>query len=127
MFICVFICIKYFYTSELEGVTNSSNQGFLFILAAREELPKAPPPACRKLTTEELNKLKEREEATLRELRLFLRDILTKLAKDRRFTVFSRPVDPDEVGSWTVSIIEISFLNSSNFTLSQISNNHASF
>ncbi|GFT89929.1 ATPase family AAA domain-containing protein 2B [Trichonephila clavipes] len=65
--------------------------------ATLEELPKAPPPACRQLTPTELNKLRQREEATLRELRLFLRDILTKLAKDRRFTVFSRPVDPDEV------------------------------
>ncbi|CAL1262176.1 unnamed protein product [Larinioides sclopetarius] len=65
--------------------------------ATLEELPKAPPPACRQLTPAELNKLRQREEATLRELRLFLRDILTKLAKDRRFTVFSRPVDPAEV------------------------------
>ncbi|KAG8196814.1 hypothetical protein JTE90_027530 [Oedothorax gibbosus] len=61
------------------------------------ELPKAPPPVIRQLTDTELNKLREREEATLRELRLFLRDILNKLAKDRRFSVFSRPVDPDEV------------------------------
>ncbi|GIY05341.1 ATPase family AAA domain-containing protein 2B [Caerostris extrusa] len=40
--------------------------------ATLEELPKAPPPACRQLTA-------------------------TELTKDRRFTVFSRPVDPTEV------------------------------
>ncbi|XP_035213971.1 ATPase family AAA domain-containing protein 2-like isoform X2 [Stegodyphus dumicola] len=65
--------------------------------AVPEELPVAPPPVTRQLTAAELNKLRQKEEATLRELRLFLRDILTKLARDRRFSVFSRPVDPAEV------------------------------
>ncbi|XP_071042928.1 ATPase family AAA domain-containing protein 2 isoform X4 [Parasteatoda tepidariorum] len=62
-----------------------------------EELPLAPPPVIHKLTDNELQRLREKEEATLRELRLFLRDIVTKLARDRRFSVFSRPVDPEEV------------------------------
>ncbi|XP_054717398.1 LOW QUALITY PROTEIN: ATPase family AAA domain-containing protein 2-like [Uloborus diversus] len=66
--------------------------------AEEEILPVAPPlPVSRKLTAEELERLRQREEATLRELRVFLRDILTKLARDRRFSVFSRPVDPEEV------------------------------
>ncbi|KAL1469444.1 hypothetical protein MTO96_025053 [Rhipicephalus appendiculatus] len=47
-------------------------------------LPAAPPPEPRKLTPTELERLRQQEEATLRELRLFLRDILTKLMRDRR-------------------------------------------
>lgn len=62
-----------------------------------EDLPVAAPPPVRKLTAVELNKVRQREEATLRELRLFLRDILNKLVRDRRFAVFARPVDPAEV------------------------------
>lgn len=60
-------------------------------------LPVAPPPEPRKLTNVELRKLVEQEEATLRELRLFLREILNKLARDRRFAMFTKPVDPEEV------------------------------
>ena len=37
------------------------------------------------------------EEATLRELRLFLRDVLNKLGRDRKFSIFTKPVDEEEV------------------------------
>lgn len=60
-------------------------------------LPAAPPPEPRKLTPTELERLRQQEEATLRELRLFLRDILTKLMRDRRYTMFAKPVDASEV------------------------------
>ncbi|XP_077495990.1 ATPase family AAA domain-containing protein 2-like isoform X2 [Amblyomma americanum] len=60
-------------------------------------LPAAPPPEPRKLTPAELERLRQQEEATLRELRLFLRDILTKLMRDRRYTMFAKPVDAEEV------------------------------
>ncbi|XP_029837885.2 ATPase family AAA domain-containing protein 2 isoform X1 [Ixodes scapularis] len=60
-------------------------------------LPPAPPPELRKLTPAELDRLRQQEDATLRELRLFLRDILTKLQRDRRYAMFAKPVDASEV------------------------------
>ena len=33
----------------------------------------------------------------MRELRLFLRDILNKLGRDRKFQIFAKPVDEEEV------------------------------
>jgi hypothetical protein len=62
-----------------------------------EVLPKAPPPEPRKLTEQELKKLHEHEEATLTELRLFLRDTLNKLGRDRKFFIFTKPVDIEDV------------------------------
>ena len=64
---------------------------------ALELLPKAPPPEPRKLTDKELKQLNQQEEATMRELRLFLRDILNKLGRDRKFQIFAKPVDEEEV------------------------------
>ena len=64
---------------------------------ALEVLPKAPPPEPRKLTEAEIKRLNEQEEATMRELRLFLRDILNKLGRDRKFQIFAKPVDEEEV------------------------------
>ncbi|ESO06808.1 hypothetical protein HELRODRAFT_110881 [Helobdella robusta] len=57
----------------------------------------APPVELRKLSSLELEKLKVMEEKTLRELRLFLRDVINKLSRDRKFAIFSKPVDEDEV------------------------------
>ena len=37
-----------------------------------------------------------KEEVILREMRVFLRDVLNRLLRDRRFGVFSRPVDRDD-------------------------------
>lgn len=48
-----------------------------------EELPLAPPPEPAKLTEEELEKLYAKEEHTLRELRIFLREVCAKLARNR--------------------------------------------
>ncbi|XP_053394851.1 ATPase family AAA domain-containing protein 2-like [Mercenaria mercenaria] len=62
-----------------------------------EVLPKAPPPEPRKLTDQELKKLHDHEEATLTELRLFLRDTLNKLGRDRKFFIFTKPVDIEDV------------------------------
>jgi glycerophosphoryl diester phosphodiesterase len=62
-----------------------------------EELPRAAPPEPRQLTATELKKLQSQEEVTLRELRLFLRDVLNKLGRDRKFVIFTKPVDEEEV------------------------------
>ncbi|PAA77711.1 hypothetical protein BOX15_Mlig012425g2, partial [Macrostomum lignano] len=51
--------------------------------------PASPPPA---LTPAEAKRLARREEGQLRELRIFLRDTCNKLARDRRFFVFAKPV-----------------------------------
>ncbi|XP_038056718.1 ATPase family AAA domain-containing protein 2-like [Patiria miniata] len=69
-----------------------------------EVLPVAAPPEPRKLQEEELKKLEEREESTLRELRLFLRDVLTRLANEKKFRHFLRPVDLEEVPDYMVVI-----------------------
>ncbi|XP_024123834.1 ATPase family AAA domain-containing protein 2 isoform X3 [Oryzias melastigma] len=66
-------------------------------LRASEVLPVAPPPPPRQLTKEESKKLEEQEEDTLRELRLFLRDVTNRLSQDKRFKAFTRPVDLEEV------------------------------
>ncbi|XP_055019278.1 ATPase family AAA domain-containing protein 2 isoform X2 [Boleophthalmus pectinirostris] len=67
------------------------------VLHALEVLPVAPPSTPRQLTPEEIKKLQEQEEGTLRELRLFLRDVTNRLSQDKRFKAFTKPVDTEEV------------------------------
>uniref|UniRef100_A0A3B3YK56 ATPase family AAA domain-containing protein 2 n=1 Tax=Poecilia mexicana TaxID=48701 RepID=A0A3B3YK56_9TELE len=67
------------------------------VLRALEVLPVAPQPPPRQLTEEESRRLDEQEEDTLRELRLFLRDVTNRLSQDKRFKAFTKPVDLDEV------------------------------
>ncbi|XP_063079492.1 ATPase family AAA domain-containing protein 2B [Engraulis encrasicolus] len=54
----------------------------------------------RQLSAEERGRLEEQEENTLRELRLFLRDVTRRLATDKRFLIFSKPVDIEEVSDY---------------------------
>ena len=68
-------------------------------------MPKAPPPEPRKLTETELKRLNSQEEATMRELRLFLRDCLNKLGRDRKFGLFAKPVDEEEVRAVQVELL----------------------
>lgn len=49
-----------------------------------EELPLAPDPEPKKLTQEEKKVIFEKEEISLRELRIFLREICAKLARNRQ-------------------------------------------
>ena len=49
-----------------------------------QELPLAPDPEPKKLTEEEKRILYEKEEISLRELRIFLREICAKLARNRQ-------------------------------------------
>ncbi|XP_037541679.1 ATPase family AAA domain-containing protein 2B [Nematolebias whitei] len=65
-----------------------------------EVLPVAEPPASRVLSAEEQRRLAEQEENTLRELRLFLREVTKRLATDKRFNIFSKPVDIEEVSDY---------------------------
>ncbi|CAH2093136.1 unnamed protein product [Euphydryas editha] len=60
-------------------------------------LPRAPPPPPPRESKEELAKRKRKEDYQLRELRIFLRDICRKLASNRRFYKFTKPVDLEEV------------------------------
>lgn len=55
-----------------------------------EELPLAPPeaPAKPKLTEEELKLLEKKENAKFRELRMFLREILSKLARNKKYVIY---------------------------------------
>ncbi|KAF4102852.1 ATPase family AAA domain-containing protein 2-like isoform X1 [Onychostoma macrolepis] len=74
------------------------------VLQALELLPVAPPPPPRQLSEREMQKLEEQEEDTLRELRLFLRDVTNRLAQDKRFKAFTKPVDTEEVPDYTTVI-----------------------
>ena len=64
-------------------------------------LPVAEVPGPSVLSPEEQLRLADQEENTLRELRLFLRDVTKRLAIDKRFNIFSKPVDIEEVGNNT--------------------------
>ncbi|XP_076016241.1 ATPase family AAA domain-containing protein 2B isoform X2 [Genypterus blacodes] len=70
--------------------------------AARPEEPLAVAEAAgpRVLSAEEQRRLAEQEDNTLRELRLFLRDVTKRLATDKRFNIFSKPVDIEEVSDY---------------------------
>ncbi|XP_043838126.1 ATPase family AAA domain-containing protein 2 isoform X2 [Dromiciops gliroides] len=74
------------------------------VLQALEVLPVAPPPEPKPLTAEEVKRLEEQEEDTFRELRIFLRNVTHRLAIDKRFRVFTKPVDPDEVPDYVTVI-----------------------
>lgn len=62
-----------------------------------EVLPLALPSPARELSEAEKQRMEDQEENTLRELRLFLRDVTKRLATDKRFNIFSKPVDIEEV------------------------------
>ncbi|KAJ7338109.1 hypothetical protein JRQ81_010688 [Phrynocephalus forsythii] len=74
------------------------------VLQALEVLPVAAPPEPRQLTKEEVKQLEEQEEDTLRELRIFLRNVTHRLAVDKRFRAFTKPVDLDEVPDYDTVI-----------------------
>ncbi|XP_051574351.1 ATPase family AAA domain-containing protein 2-like isoform X2 [Myxocyprinus asiaticus] len=74
------------------------------VLQALEVLPVAPPPTPHQLSEQEQQKLEEQEEDTLRELRLFLRDVTNRLALNKRFKAFIKPVDTEEVPDYTTVI-----------------------
>ncbi|XP_076387362.1 ATPase family AAA domain-containing protein 2 isoform X4 [Megachile rotundata] len=69
-----------------------------------EELPLAPDPLPKKLTEEEKKVIYEKEEVSLRELRIFLREICAKLARNRQFFMFTKPVDTEEVPDYNMII-----------------------
>uniref|UniRef100_A0A8C2UNI2 ATPase family AAA domain-containing protein 2 n=1 Tax=Chinchilla lanigera TaxID=34839 RepID=A0A8C2UNI2_CHILA len=74
------------------------------VLQVLEVLPVAPPPEPRPLTAEEVKQLEEQEEDTFRELRIFLRNVTHRLAIDKRFRAFTKPVDPVEVPDYVTVI-----------------------
>lgn len=67
------------------------------IVCEYEVLPLVEDPGPRQLSPMEQRRLDEQEDNTLRELRLFLRDVTKRLATDKRFQIFSKPVDIEEV------------------------------
>uniref|UniRef100_A0A8C3SJF8 ATPase family AAA domain containing 2B n=1 Tax=Chelydra serpentina TaxID=8475 RepID=A0A8C3SJF8_CHESE len=75
-------------------------------LCAREVLPLALPSPPRQLSETEKQRMEDQEENTLRELRLFLRDVTKRLATDKRFNIFSKPVDIEEVSDYLEVIKE---------------------
>ncbi|KAJ8000138.1 hypothetical protein DPEC_G00201730 [Dallia pectoralis] len=74
------------------------------LMHAMEVLPLAPPSPPRQMTVRELLCLEDQEEDTLRELRLFLRNVTERLSRDRRFKAFNKPVDVEEVPDYITVI-----------------------
>ncbi|CAJ1082856.1 ATPase family AAA domain-containing protein 2-like isoform X2 [Xyrichtys novacula] len=64
-----------------------------------EILPLAPIPSPR-----QCRRLDKQEEDVLRELRLFLRNVIERLSLDRRFRAFTKPVDTEEVPDYLMVI-----------------------
>ena len=62
-----------------------------------EVLPLAEAAPERQLNDAEKARVERNEEATLCELRIFLREILAKMARNKLFFMFTRPVDTQEV------------------------------
>ena len=87
----------------IEDFSNAALQHFIYFFAwlekdqVMEVLPFAPTPPPRHLSGAELQKARHDEENTMRELRIFLRDVNAKLFQDRRFKEFTKPVDLIEV------------------------------
>ncbi|XP_065670723.1 ATPase family AAA domain-containing protein 2 isoform X3 [Hydra vulgaris] len=76
-------------------------------IVQNEVLLEAPPPSKpRELSAKEAILLQENEEATLRKLRIFLRQVTWKLLADRKFKEFSKPVDLEEVNDYLEVIKE---------------------
>ncbi|XP_066843639.1 ATPase family AAA domain-containing protein 2-like isoform X3 [Anser cygnoides] len=71
-----------------------------------EVLPVASPAEPQEPTEEEVGLLEEELEDTLRELRVFLRELTQRLATDRRFVEFTKPVDPQKVPGYATVIKE---------------------
>ncbi|XP_072746443.1 ATPase family AAA domain-containing protein 2 isoform X1 [Anoplolepis gracilipes] len=69
-----------------------------------ETLPLAPDPMPKKLTEAEKRIMYEKDEVSLRELRIFLREICAKLARNRQFFMFTKPVDTEEVPDYNLII-----------------------
>ena len=57
------------------------------------QLKKAPPPKPRQQSAEEKAAVKESEEATLRNIRMELRDVCIALGSDKKYKLWSAPVD----------------------------------
>jgi len=65
-----------------------------------EALEVLPEPENRKLTAREEKRLKRKEDALLRELRIFLRDIWAKVNRESKFFMFRVPVNTEEVDDY---------------------------
>ena len=63
-------------------------------VAARAPLVKAPPPKPREESAEERRARREAEEVELRQMRIWLREIVMRLGQDKRFRLWAAPVDP---------------------------------
>ncbi|KAM6899619.1 ATPase family AAA domain-containing protein 2-like [Xenentodon cancila] len=71
---------------------------------AMEILPVAPLPSPQRLLHRNRLRLEEQKEVVLRELRLLLRNITERLMLDRRFKIFTKPVNTDEVPDYLMVI-----------------------
>ncbi|KAK1333252.1 hypothetical protein QTO34_006793, partial [Cnephaeus nilssonii] len=84
---------------------------------------KTPEESCAQLSESEKIRMEDQEENTLRELRLFLRDVTKRLATDKRFNIFSKPVsdylevikEPMDLSTIITKIDKHNYLTSKDF------------
>nr|CAD7574190.1 unnamed protein product [Timema californicum] len=81
------------------------------VLEPMEALPIAPPPEPPKLSEQELRDLYEKEEDSLSELRIFLRQICAKLARNRQFETTYLLLDTENIVSGGQALHSLSSMN----------------
>ncbi|XP_077295772.1 ATPase family AAA domain-containing protein 2-like isoform X2 [Arctopsyche grandis] len=85
-------------------LTRALDSPNLFMVKQLPELPKAPLPPPPQPSPLEMRRNARKEAHLLRELRIFLRDVCRKLAANRRFYKFTKPVDLEEVTDYLTII-----------------------
>lgn len=89
-----------YFRPVFEAATKAPQEEDKAIVEARmeeEQIAAVPIPESRELTEREEKRLKRKEEALLRELRIFLRSIWNKINREPKFFMFRMPVDVEEV------------------------------
>ena len=76
----------------------------LRLLPKRNNLSKAGPVAPAKMTPSQLANLQLAEEATLRQLRMYLRECLKTLGETKKFKCFRHAIDPTDVPDYSTFI-----------------------
>ncbi|CAG7833460.1 unnamed protein product [Allacma fusca] len=86
-----------FFKEILSGKALMFRNKIEFDVIKLQELQLAPPAPPKLPSPEELKKIEKKETTMLRSLRKFLREVIWKLARNKKFNIFLTPVDPVEV------------------------------
>ena len=81
-----------YFQSVVEDMKAVKNKNNVLFHEKYPPLPKAPAVSAKPLTEDEQKSKTAEEEGCLRELRIFLRDCISKLYKERKYHIFFKPV-----------------------------------